>query len=177
MRKKITSKPNENAVHYIDKQELKAELQKYYSSGKVKEERVISERLGEMMLLIATNYASKYNFHKYPYKVEMISDAVYRMISQIEKLNPDRNPFSYMTAICYTSFLKCMGRHELNKKRLRELQERVYLDFINSEGLPEKKLIDNDENYLNLDNEDNIEELNFNRMRSVVDGTDLEEEL
>ena len=53
-RKKITSKPREDAVQYINKKDLNEELKKYYASGDCKENRVISNRLGEMMLQVAT---------------------------------------------------------------------------------------------------------------------------
>ena len=71
-RKKITSKPREDAVQYINKKDLNEELKKYYASGDCKENRVISNRLGEMMLQVATKYASKYKFNRYTFKAEMI---------------------------------------------------------------------------------------------------------
>lgn len=143
-RKKITSKPREDAVQYINKKELNAELEKYYASGTCKEDRVISNRLGEMMMLVATKYASKYKFNRYTYKAEMISDAVYRMIECVEKLNPEKNPFSYMTAICHTQFLKAIDRNKKTSAREKEIKERVYQDWMASEGIYVGK-VDNEE--------------------------------
>jgi hypothetical protein len=160
-RKKITSKPREDAVQYINKKDLNEELKKYYASGDCKENRVISNRLGEMMLQVATKYASKYKFNRYTFKAEMISDAVYRMVECVEKLNPEKNPFSYMTAICHTQFLKAIDKHKKSHAREKEIKERIYQDWMASEGIYTGKI-------------DNTEQKEYNPDEIVIDDT-LEE--
>ena len=92
----------------------------------------------------------------------MISDAVYRMIECVEKLNPDKNPFSYMTAICHTQFLKAIDRHKKSQIREREIKERVYQDWMTSEGIY-------------IGNVDNTEQKEYNPDEIVIDTSSEDE--
>lgn len=131
--------------YYVGTKELKAELQKYFDSGSCPEERIISRELGEMLIKISTRYASKPCFSGYYYKSEFISEAIYKMVQQLSKINlahPRCNPFSYLTCICYCVFISTIKRHNKNAERLRELRNRVYEEFCLSEGIVMRKELD-----------------------------------
>lgn len=87
---------------YVNQKELKEEIIKY------KKNKIISEKLGEMLIKIAKRYASKGNFSGYTYKDEFIGDAIYRMVEQLDKINikhPRCNCFSYLTQTCHNKFI------------------------------------------------------------------------
>ena len=66
------------SVYYIIKDELRTELEYY------KKTKIISEKLGEMILKIAHRYSSKPCFSGYSYRDEFVSEAIYRMIDQLD---------------------------------------------------------------------------------------------
>jgi len=71
----------------------------------------ITNFIGECIMGIATNLAKKYQFANYPYKDEMIADAIVHSIRYIDSFDPEKsnNPFSYYTQACYYQFLARIG--------------------------------------------------------------------
>lgn len=124
--------------YYVSPKELKEEVIKYIKSGDSVETRTISNRLGEMIMLIAKHYATKPNFSGYFFKNEFISNAVYYMCKNLSKINinlPNCNPFSYLTAITYCSFISTIKKYKKELKNIQELREKIYSDFCQAEGL------------------------------------------
>ena len=76
----------------------------------------VNEYIGKCFLDIAQHLAQKPNFTNYPYKDEMISDAIENCLLYAHNFNPDKskNPFSYFTQITYYAFLR---RIEKEKKQ------------------------------------------------------------
>lgn len=115
----------EKNEHYVNRQELMKELKKY------KKDKVISEELGVMFLKIASKLATKKNFSGYSYKDEFISDAVYRMVTQIDKIDlnhPKCNPFAYLTQICKFKMIAKISA----EKRYQEIKESLKSDYIDN---------------------------------------------
>jgi hypothetical protein len=130
--------------YYVSPKELKEELQKYFDSNPDPSKRVISNRLGKMLINIAYRYASKSNFHNYSWKDEMVSFAIYKMVLKLNLINlnlKNCNPFSYLTYICHHCFSKTITKYKKETERLRKLQAQTYLDFLQSEGVPGNRRI------------------------------------
>lgn len=115
-RKRIRTK--KGSALYIDSSQMMKELEDFNETG------IISEELGKMFLKLARRYTSKPNFVGYSYRDEMISESVYRMVSQIAKFDvthPARNPFAYFTTICYHQVLTMINK----EKRQKEIKDNI----------------------------------------------------
>lgn len=117
---------------YIDKNEMIIEILEYHKTG------VISEKLGDMFMRLAIRYTSKYNFSGYTYRDDMIAEAVYRMVEQIDKFDvnhPTQNPFAYFTTVAHRQILTVLNKEE----KFRDLKESVrtimWDDLCNDEHL------------------------------------------
>jgi len=115
-RKRVRVK--KGSVNYISGKEMMIELRHHKATGE------ITEVLGSMFLKLATRFTSKPNFIGYSYRDEMISSAVYRMISQISKFDvdhPAQNPFAYFTQICRNQVLSILNA----EKKQRDIKDSV----------------------------------------------------
>jgi hypothetical protein len=108
--------------HYVDNKEfLKAMTEWLVLVNEAKEtgeERPpLTDYIAECFMAIAENLSRKGNFIKYPYRDEMIGDAIENCILYAHNFNPEKskNPFSYFTQIIYFAFLR---RIEKEKKQL-----------------------------------------------------------
>lgn len=95
-----------------------------------KETDVMPEGLGEAFLMIATNLSNKNNFIGYTWKDEMIAEAVFTCVKYFGNFDPDKskNPFAYITRICYNSFvnsIKKQNRHGQMKQDLYDQKDDV----------------------------------------------------
>tara|TARA_R110002012_G_scaffold204050_1_gene373597 strand:- start:3308 stop:3823 length:516 start_codon:yes stop_codon:yes gene_type:complete len=108
-------------THYIDNENFFEEMVSWKKQVIEAEESAdkrppINEYIGKCFLDIAQHLAQKPNFANYPYKDEMISDAVENCLLYAHNFNPEKskNPFSYFTQITYYAFLR---RIEKEKKQ------------------------------------------------------------
>lgn len=63
--------------------------------------------------MIARHLASSAKFRGYSFVADMISEAVARCVTAaLPKLDPDKNPFSYLTQTCWMSFLATIYREQ-----------------------------------------------------------------
>ena len=128
--------------HYVDNDEMLSELVKYRElykkweeNGSIKSERPgPSERLGEMFVLIATNYAKKGNFSGYTWKSDMIFEAVLTCLKYLHNFDTEKysNPFSYFTCAIHRVFLtyiKKQKKHSTIKDELYEKYENMEDDY------------------------------------------------
>ena len=76
----------------------------------------IPNYIGECFMKIAERLSSKHNFANYPYREEMVGDAIENCLMYAHNFNPkkSKNPFSYFTQIIYYAFLR---RIEKEKKQ------------------------------------------------------------
>lgn len=122
---------------YIKPADLKHELRELRRTG------YPSEKLGEMMLKLARRFATRWNFCEYTYKEEFIGDAVLRMVQNAAKVDPDKNPFSYLTTICHNCFkgrIKKENRFGDLKKNISEdmLDEFAVIEGVSVKHNPEE---------------------------------------
>lgn len=103
---------------YIDNKQFLAALieRKAILKNLTPEESVpqISKYLGECILKIAYNLASKGNFCGYSFKEEMISDGIENCMKYFDKFDPEKssNPFSYYTQIIYFAYLRRIAKEK-----------------------------------------------------------------
>lgn len=107
--------------HYVNNRRLFTEMVIY--RNKVLESTAaglpkprIPEYVGACLMQMANKIANKYNFIRYSYKDEMISDGIENCITYIDNFNPEKsnNPFAYFTQIIIFSFIR---RIEKEKKQ------------------------------------------------------------
>lgn len=97
------------------KRQLKAAREA--ANGEEFERPVMSDYLGDCFLKLAENFSHNYSFIGYPFREDMVMDAVYFCVKYIDTFNPERtkNPFAYFTTTCYNAFLQ---KIEKEKKSL-----------------------------------------------------------
>ena len=127
--------------NYVSNKDLLEEFEKYEESG------VWSERMGEMVLLIASNYATKGNFAGYTWIEDMIGEAVLTCFKYMKNFDRTKssNPFAYITQICrnaFINYIKKQQRHSVIKdvcyNNGRILQEE---EWYSSQGINYEKLV------------------------------------
>jgi hypothetical protein len=66
-----------------------------------------SNFIGKCIMDIAKNLSTKYQFNNYPYREEMIGDAIEHCVRYLDSFDPEKsnNPFSYFTQTCYYQFI------------------------------------------------------------------------
>ena len=73
--------------------------------------------IGECVLKIASRLSYRPNFANYPYREEMVSDAVLNCITYIDNFDPSKSssPFGYLTQICWFSFVRIINKEKREK--------------------------------------------------------------
>ena len=112
---------SKKSTHYIDNEKFFEEMSAWkkmvIEAEDMGEKRPpVNNYIGKCFLDIAVHLSQKPNFTNYPYKDEMISDAVENCLLYAHNFNPEKskNPFSYFTQITYYAFLR---RIEKEKKQ------------------------------------------------------------
>jgi hypothetical protein len=136
---------------YIDNKAFYEAIVERKQLLKLSEERglpkpVITEYLGECILLIASKLAAKGNFNGYSFKDEMISDAIENCILYFDKFDHEKysNPFAYFTQIVYFAYLRRIAKEKhqflLKHKIIQSVGNKVLdlqghdddIEFVNS---------------------------------------------
>ena len=109
-------------THYIDNQKFLEEIVKYKKEVKrAKRDNLpkpgVNNYIGQCFMDIAENLAKKPNFANYPFKEEMIGDAVENCMMYTTNFDPSKskNPFAFFTQIIFYAFLR---RIQKEKKQL-----------------------------------------------------------
>jgi hypothetical protein len=122
---------------YIDPIEMEQKIKEYYDSGN------LSERLAEMIQLIAVRLGLARNFYSYSFKVEMQGDAIVKMMTALRrkrfKCGVGYNPFSYFTKVAYHAFQNCIKKNKKDFDTLKRYQEEIYENYVCSGLIPTKK--------------------------------------
>ena len=107
--------------HYIDNKEFFAEMVKWKTlvidaeeSGDPKPP--VTEYIGQCFLLIAERLSTRPNFVNYPFRDEMVGDAIENCLMYAANFDPEKskNPFAYFTQITYYA---CLRRIQREKKQ------------------------------------------------------------
>ena len=92
--------------NYINNKDFYAEMTKYKKLPKKR--KVISNYIGECILLICNGLAKRPNFSGYTYIDEMVSDGIENCIMAVNSFNPDKskNAFGYFNKIAWWAFVR-----------------------------------------------------------------------
>lgn len=109
----ITKKPV--TKHYVRNKDLLPEI------IKCREEGIISNELGRMLLLIVNNYARRSNWSNYTYKDDMKGHAMVHLTNAALKFDPNRsnNPFAYYTQVTKNAFIQVL-KQERKHRNIRD---------------------------------------------------------
>jgi DNA-directed RNA polymerase specialized sigma24 family protein len=96
-----------------------------------KEDKIQTEELGRMFLLLANRYSDKGSFSGYSWKDDMICEAVLTCLKYMHNFDTsieNPNPFAYFSRIIHNSFLNYISR----QKKHSRIKDICYknLDFI-----------------------------------------------
>lgn len=120
--KKKRKKKEASDSDYVNNQELYDALVAYKkkrieSENAGKKKPKIPDYIGEAILKIASRLSYRPNFANYPYREEMVSDAVLNCITYIDNFDPQKStsPFGYLTQICWFSFVRIINKEKREK--------------------------------------------------------------
>ena len=145
-------------TNYIDNNKLNEIMMKYHNEYKEakKEGKVlprVPEYVGECIILIAQNMATRKNYAGYSFIEEMISDAIENTIQYIHNFNPYYNTtknnlaFSYITKIVNFAFIR---RISLEKKQQYIAAKYAENSMLNNMLVSSNSMLEQQELYENL---------------------------
>lgn len=119
--------------NYINNPDLYEELTKYYNDKVAGKDPVISNYIGQSLLLITKNMLKRPNFSGYSeqWKQEMSSDALRNSVIGVSTFKPEKskNPFGFFSRIIWNAFIH---RIKLEKKQTaikhKNHQNMVFMD-------------------------------------------------
>jgi len=118
--------------HYIDNKKFFQEMIEWKklvndAEDSGEEKPPVTEYIGECFLLIAERLSMRANFINYPYRDEMIGDAIENCLMYASNFDPEKsaNPFSYFTQIIYYAFLRRIQREKKQNYIKYKLVERA----------------------------------------------------
>jgi len=113
--------------HYVDNEKFFKELIQWqqdmeYSEANDTVKPKIPEYIGSCILKICERLSSLHYFAKYPYRDEMVLNAIENCIKKLRNFNAKKtaNPFAYYTQISYYSFISTIAdenKRKYNKYR------------------------------------------------------------
>ncbi len=106
--KKTFTKDGKETVHYVDKKEFYRLIVERKGLLVDTPDLPISDAMGQMIIDIASNLTFHRFFIKYPYRDELIGDAIENCIRYFDNFNIEKskNPFAYFTQISWFAFLR-----------------------------------------------------------------------
>lgn len=123
---------------YIDKQEFAQEMENWRTSAENPDDRIPSERLGELLLQLHRNILGHKNFVRYSrdLKDEMVSYSLWRILkSGLKCYDPAKGstPFAYFSAAAFRNYVTVIKRYykALNGK---QKYMRKVLDGLDTKG-------------------------------------------
>lgn len=125
------------ATEYINNKDLYEELKIYRKAYLLTVEQgaerpPIPNSIAYAIDRIANKLTNSFRFVNYPYREEMVGDAILKCLSKIHLFDPERseNPFAYITQIAWNAIIyriKCEQNETSIKARL--IKERLTSDF------------------------------------------------
>jgi hypothetical protein len=149
------SSKKEKKEHYVNSEDFKRELQKYYDTD------VMTEILGVYIKKIATGLSFLPNFINYTYKDDMIGDALIKMYSALKNkkynFESNSNPFSYFTTIAFHAFINRIKKEQKHHETIKKYKTLVYDSMMTDpemSGYVYVKPEDSDDDEINYYNND-----------------------
>lgn len=130
----------DKSKQFVNNQEFFDEIVKFRDSGR------ISNRLGEIMIMLVERFATQHYYRGYAFKEDMIAEAIAHNITKLSNFDTAKftNPFSYFTQCTYFSFLNYIAKEkkELYTKYKSTQVALMSMDDVDSEIIP---LFDDDQ--------------------------------
>jgi hypothetical protein len=97
------NKGKENNPYWIDKKEFYQAVCDHREQQALNPDAPMPDYIGQVIINIATGVMSRYNFNRYSYRDEMISDAILTIIKYYNTfdINKSDNPYGYFWLAAY----------------------------------------------------------------------------
>jgi hypothetical protein len=120
IRQKNSTDPTVTTKYYLSNSKLLPAVIQSKAEGK------ITKELAEMLMMLASRYASRPIFALYTYREDMVAEALTDLCKNALKFNTERsnNPFAYYTSCIHNSFL---GFLNVEKKH-RKIRDQLLID-------------------------------------------------
>lgn len=146
-----TKPKRKRKVHYINNQRFLEELIKhreklYAARDAGKEDPILPDYIGECFQQIAEKYSRKPSFGMYPFREEMVWDAIENCIQYYESFDPEKgkNPFAYFTQVTHYAFLRRIEKEKYQLYIKYKSMEKFLLENVNSSDINDGSLnVDN----------------------------------
>lgn len=119
----------DNETFFSEVKDWKEQLNSAEAAGEKKPP--VSEYIGKCFWDIAENLSHKSNFCNYPFREDMVGDAVENCLMYAHNFDPEKskNPFSYFTQITYYAFIR-----RIEKEKKQQFIKYKLVDQLDDEG-------------------------------------------
>lgn len=152
-------KKSSKESHYVDNEKFYEALLERKNQIKENAEKGlppprVTDFIGKCLMDIANGLSLKYYFRSYPYRDDMVEEAVIHMLKNVDGFNTDvgKNPFSYFTQTAYYNFLDTI------KTEKGELAVKFKLTM---KKLALQEISEHDEDYDLLIAEENLPDISY----------------
>jgi hypothetical protein len=134
--------------HYVNNTDLLNAIVGWQAACKVaikegRETPIIPDYVGKCIIEICTRLSFRYNFNKYTYRDEMVSDGIESCINAVKNFNIEKTDraFSYMTMVAFRAF----QRRILSERKQQYIKHKNYQHSFMAHNL-EEDVADNEYN-------------------------------
>lgn len=129
-------------VNYVDKEKLTLALIEYAEQCRLAKEAEedkprVPEYIGKSVLDICHRYSFSPSFINYPFREDMVGDAVENCLKYLHNFDPEksRNPLSYFTQFAFFTFLQRIKREkkQYHTKAKYVQTNALHLDILNQD--------------------------------------------
>lgn len=130
--------PKNKDRFYCTNKELQAELIKWRDSAEKPEDRIISEELGKIMIMIADKLLNHSSFRNYPLEVkqDLRSLGILKLVKGLKNYNfKFNNAFAYFTQALWNSYITGLTKHYKQINIKRELMRKLFEEIETYNGI------------------------------------------
>ena len=130
--------PKNKDRFYCTNKDLQAELIKWRDSAEKPEDRIISEELGKMMIMIADKLLNHSSFRNYPLEVkqDLRGIGLCKLIRGLKNYNfKFNNAFAYFTQALWNSYITGLTKHYKQINIKRELMKKLFEEIETYSGI------------------------------------------
>lgn len=130
--------PKNKDRFYCTNKDLQAELIKWRDSAEKPEDRIISEELGKMMIMIADKLLNHSSFRNYPLEVkqDLRSLGLLKLIRGLKNYNfKFNNAFAYFTQALWNSYITGLTKHYKQINIKREMMKKLFEEIETYSGI------------------------------------------
>lgn len=111
---RASHEPANKSRFYCTNKDLMAELVKWRDSAEDPKDRIMSEELGKMVIMIGQKILNRSEFRNYPkeLKEDMLGTFCMKLIKGLKNYNfKFSNPFAFFTTAAWNSYLMVIQKH------------------------------------------------------------------